>query len=140
MSLFSQIAQFFPVVLAPGVVAIVRRQKPLPWLDGPVVVWLAVCGAAVLWAIVCGLATGESFGPEMVRRGLLLGLVSACAHTLASGKDKAAEAPSQATLDAAPGGVVELPPVLAPPDVTPIPPTPDTRGAAGALSSDWGPR
>lgn len=137
MPLFPQIAQFFPVVLAPGVVALVRRQRPLPWLDGPVVVWLAVCGAAVLWAIVCGLATGESFGPEMVRRGLLLGLVSACAHTLATGKGKPAEVatpPGDTPSEAAPTLVA------APPDVTPAPPSGMRQLPAGALSEPWGPQ
>jgi hypothetical protein len=46
MPLFPQIAQLFPLVLAPGVVALARRQRPLARIDGPLLVGLCVIGAA----------------------------------------------------------------------------------------------
>ena len=92
---FEAIAQFFPVILAPGVVALARGRWPGVHraVDG-LIVWLAVIGAAVVWAVLLGAAFGEPFGPDMVRRGFVLGLVSACAHTWATFKKPAAAAPS----------------------------------------------
>ena len=92
---FEAISQFFPVILAPGVVALARGRWPGVHraVDG-LIVWAAVIGAAVVWAVILGIAFGEPFGPDMVRRGFVLGLVSACAHTWATFKKPAAEAPS----------------------------------------------
>ena len=90
---FEAISQFFPVILAPGVVALARGRWPGVHraVDG-LIVWLAVIGAACVWAVLLGIAFGEPFGPDMVRRGFVLGLVSACAHTWATYKPKPKEA------------------------------------------------
>lgn len=96
MPTFEAIAQFFPVILAPGVVALARGRWPRVHkaVDG-LIVWLAVIGAGVLWALVIGVAFGEPFSREMVRRGFLLGLLAACAHTWVKYQPKAEEAPSE---------------------------------------------
>lgn len=92
MPTFEAIAQFFPVILAPGVVALARGRWPgvHKAVDG-LIVWAAVIGAGVLWALVLGAAFGEPFGHEMVRRGFLLGLLAACGHTLAKYRPKPTE-------------------------------------------------
>lgn len=96
---FEAIAQFFPVILAPGVVALARGRWPGVHraVDG-LIVWAAVIGAACVWAVLLGAAFGEPFGPDMVRRGFVLGLVSACAHTWAryQGKPQAESIPPPA--------------------------------------------
>lgn len=101
MPTFQAISEFFPVILAPGVVALARGRWPGVHraVDG-LLVWLAVVGAAVLWALVLGAAHGEPVGYEMVRRGFVLGLVSACAHTLV--RKPKAEEPAPAEVPAAP--------------------------------------
>lgn len=104
---FAEISRLFPLVLAPAVVALARRQKRVVWLDGIVLVWLAVCGAAVLWALLIAVTAGEAIGPEVVRRGLLMGLVAAATHTLFRKPEPAAEAVPEA----------EVPPVTV--DVSP---------------------
>lgn len=103
MSTFESIAQFFPLVLAPGVVALARGRWPGVHraVDG-LLVWLAVTGAAVLWTLAIGAAFGEPFGPDMVRRGFLLGLVSACGHTLAKYRPKPADPPEPDAVAAPP--------------------------------------
>jgi hypothetical protein len=91
--------------------------------------------------------------PEALVYGVISAALAALGHGAAGGLAPADTLlPGQVRDTSPPGGsaTIEgyvgpapsgtLPPVLAPPDVTPIPPTPDTRGAAGALSSDWGPR
>lgn len=101
---FSQLVQLFPLILAPGVIALARRQKRLAWLDGPVLVWSAVVGAAVLWTLLLALAYSEPITRGVVARGVLLGLLSACADTWATRKAKPAEgaSPAQQTPSAAP--------------------------------------
>lgn len=123
MPTFEAISQFFPVVLAPGVVALARGRWPKVHkaVDG-LIVWAAVIGAAVLWAMVIGAAFGESFSREMVRRGFLLGLVSACGHTLLRRPKPAEEAPEASAPDT----------VVAPPPVTP-----ETHGQ-GKMDLDFG--
>lgn len=106
MPTFQSLAELFPVILAPGVVALARGRWPRVHkaVDG-LIVWLAVIGAGVLWALVIGAAFGEPFGHEMVRRGFLLGLLAACGHTLAKYRPKEAEpesAPSAPDTIAAP--------------------------------------
>lgn len=84
-------AQFFPLVIAPGVIAYVRRRWPdtvkSGFLDGPVV-WLFVVLAAVLFSLLIDFALGVTLGIDTFRRGVLLGLTSASAHTLVTGKGK----------------------------------------------------
>lgn len=109
--------QVFPLFLAPAVVDMARRQR-FKWLDGVLLVWSAVVGAAVLWTIVLGLAMGEHVSREMVARGILCGLVAAVERTLRTGKGRSmlpAVDPPQ--LDVVPP-VPSLPVV---PDATPTP-------------------
>ena len=115
MPLFPQVAQFFPLILAPGVVALARRQRRLAWIDGPLLVWSCVVGAAVLWTLLLAAAMGEDITRGVVGRGVLLGLTSALADTWATRKGKAQEeaAPVPETPSAEP--TVEA----APPDLTP---------------------
>jgi hypothetical protein len=90
---FHLAAQFFPLVIAPGIVAIVRRRWPTLVTSGAIdglVVWLAVVLAAVLFSLLIDFAFGATIGIDTYRRGVLLGLTSATAHTLATGKGKAA--------------------------------------------------
>ena len=112
---FSSVAQFFPLILAPGVVALARRQRRLAWIDGPLLVWACVVGAAVLWTLLLAAAMGEDITRGVVGRGVLLGLTSALADTWATRKGKAQEeaAPAAETPSAEP--TVEA----APPDLTP---------------------
>ena len=112
---FSSVAQFFPLILAPGVVALARRQRRLAWIDGPLLVWSCVVGAAVLWTLVLAAAMGEDITRGVVGRGVLLGLTAALADTWATRKGKAQEeaAPAAETPSAEP--TVEA----APPDLTP---------------------
>jgi hypothetical protein len=94
---FQQVAQLFPLVVAPGVVAYVRRRWPAlvahGYLDG-LVVWLAVVLAAVLFSLLIDFAFGVPITMDGFRRGILLGFTSATTHTLATGKGRAAEAPA----------------------------------------------
>ena len=115
MPIFAQVSQFFPLVLAPGVVALARRQKRLAWLDGPLLVWSCVVGAAVLWTLLIAVAYEEPITRGVVGRGVLLGLTSALADTWATRKGKAQEvaAPAAETPSAEP--TVEAAPV----DLTP---------------------
>lgn len=115
MPLFPQVAQFFPLILAPGVVALARRQRRLAWIDGPLLVWACVVGAAVLWTLLLAAAMGEDITRGVVGRGVLLGLTSALADTWATRKGKAQEeaAPAPETPSAEP--TVEAAPV----DLTP---------------------
>lgn len=83
-----QLTHVFPLLLAPAVIALARRQRRLAWLDGMALVWLAVCGAAVLWTVVLGLAMGEALNRAMVARGLLTGLVAAVSHSFTNGKGR----------------------------------------------------
>ena len=112
---FSSVAQFFPLILAPGVVALARRQRRLAWIDGPLLVWSCVVGAAVLWTLLIAVAYEEPITRGVVGRGVLLGLTSALADTWATRKGKAQEeaAPAPETPSAEP--TVEA----APPDLTP---------------------
>ena len=112
---FSSVAQFFPLILAPGVVALARRQRRLAWIDGPLLVWSCVVGAAVLWTLVLAAAMGEDITRAVIGRGVLLGLTSALADTWATRKGKAQEeaAPVPETPSAEP--TVEAAPV----DLTP---------------------
>jgi predicted cobalt transporter CbtA len=95
---FHLAAQFFPLVIAPGIVAFVRRRWPALVTSGAIdglVVWLAVVLAAVGFSLLIDFAFGATIGIDTYRRGVLLGLTSATAHTLATGKGKAvAPAPS----------------------------------------------
>lgn len=83
----ASLMQVFPLFLAPAVVDMARRQR-FKWLDGILLVWLAVVGAAVLWTVVLGLAMGEPLSREMVARGILCGLVAAVERTLRTGKGR----------------------------------------------------
>lgn len=114
MPLFPQIAQLFPLVLAPGVVALARRQKRLAWLDGLLLVGLCVVGAAVLWTLLIAVAYEEPISRAVVARGVLMGLAAVCADTWATRKAKAQEEPAvrEETPSAAPT-------IAAPPDLTP---------------------
>ena len=127
MPLFPQVAQFFPLILAPGVVALARRQQRLAWIDGPLLVWACVVGAAVLWTLVLAAAMGEDITRAVVARGVIMGLTAALADTWATRKTPAAE----------PQVPPEPPTVPAAPDVTPLPV--ERTVPKGALSSDWGP-
>ena len=131
MPLFPQVAQFFPLILAPGVVALARRQQRLAWIDGPLLVWACVVGAAVLWTLLLAAAMGESITRAVIARGVIMGLTSALADTWATRK-KADPPEPDAQVPADAPTVVS-----APPDVTPLP---ESRVMPkGALSSDWGP-
>lgn len=88
MQQFATLAQFFSVLLAPAAIDAARRTKRLGWLDGMLLVWLAVVGAAVLWTVVIGLALGEPIGRTMVARGLLCGLVACVERWMRTGKGK----------------------------------------------------
>jgi len=59
MQIVDTLLRLFPLVLAPAVVRIARATR-LRWLDGALLVWLAVAGAGVAWTVVIGLATGEA--------------------------------------------------------------------------------
>jgi hypothetical protein len=122
MQIFPQIAQLFPLVLAPGVVALARRQRPLARIDGPLLVGLCVIGAAVLWTLLLAVAYEEPVTRSVVARGILMGLASVCADTWATRKAKAQEGPAarEETPSAAPT-------VAAPPDLTPRPDVPKPR-------------
>ena len=126
--MFPQIAQFFPLILAPGVIAMVRRQKPFRWLDGPLLVWLAVIGAAVLWTLLIALAYSEAITRGVVGRGVLLGITAALADTWATRKKLDPEAFAE----------VRLPMPSAPPTDVALPDlTPDTAGTARAMDLDF---
>jgi hypothetical protein len=104
--IFAALAQAFPAVIAPGIVAYVRRRWPTVGhdVDG-LLVWLAVVLAAVAWEVVIGLAFGMREPLLLVRNGIALGVVAASAHTLATGAGKPANAPAQSdasTLQGAP--------------------------------------
>ena len=62
---FEAISQFFPVILAPGVVALARGRWPGVHraVDG-LIVWAAVIGAAVVWAVLLGIAFGLLVAPQ----------------------------------------------------------------------------
>lgn len=115
MPIFPQLAQVFPLILAPGVIALARKQRRLAWLDGPVLVGLAVIGAAVLWTLLLAMAYEETITRSVVARGVLLGIVAVAGDTWATRKRKAQEepAPAQETPSAAP--TVEV----VPPEMTP---------------------
>ena len=131
MPLFPQVAQFFPLILAPGVVALARRQQRLAWLDGPLLVWSCVVGAAVLWTLLLAAAMGEGITRAVIGRGVFMGLTSALADTWATRKKADPPEPDAQV----PADAPTL--VSAPPDVTPLP---ESRVMPkGALSSDWGP-
>ena len=68
--------QVFSVLLAPAAIDAARRTKRLGWLDGMVLVWTAVIGAAFLWTVLVGLAFGEPLSREMIARGILCGVVA----------------------------------------------------------------
>jgi hypothetical protein len=95
---FHVAAQFFPLVIAPGIVAFVRRRWPGLVTSGAIdglVVWLFVVLAAVGFSLLVDFAFAVPVTLDTYRRGILLGLTSATAHTLATGKGKAvAPAPS----------------------------------------------
>ncbi len=88
---FVDIARIFPLVIAPGVIAYIRRRWPalvtMGALDG-LVVWLFVVLAAVLFSLLVDFAFGVPVTLDAFRRGVLLGLTSTTAHTLATGKGK----------------------------------------------------
>jgi hypothetical protein len=129
---FSQLAQFFPLVLAPGVIAMVRRQKRLAWLDGPVRVWAAVVGAAVLWTLLLALAYEEPITRSTVARGVLMGLTAALADTWATRKAKAQEEPPPAQEQASPAVADDRSTeVVAPPL------TPENTGTRREMDLDW---
>ena len=129
---FSSVAQFFPLILAPGVVALARRQRRLAWIDGPLLVWSCVVGAAVLWTLVLAAAMGEDITRAVIARGVIMGLTSALADTWAT-RNKADSPGPDAQVPADAPTVVS-----APPDVTPLPV--ERTVPKGALSSDWGPQ
>jgi hypothetical protein len=88
---FHTFAQLFPLVIAPGVIAYIRRRWPSTVASGAIdglVVWLFVVLAAVLFSLVIDFAFGVSLTIDAFRRGVLLGLTSATAHTLATGKGR----------------------------------------------------
>jgi hypothetical protein len=90
---FLPAAQLFPLIIAPGVVAYVRRRWPATVTSGAIdglLVWLFVVLAAVAFSLLIDFAFGVTLGIDAFRRGVLLGLTSATAHTLATGKGKAA--------------------------------------------------
>ncbi len=115
MPLFPQVAQLFPLVLAPGVVALARRQRPLARIDGPLLVGLCVVGAAVLWTLLLAVAYEEPITRSVVARGILMGLASVCADTWATRKAKTQEEPAPAAETPSAEPTVEA----APPDLTP---------------------
>jgi hypothetical protein len=127
MPLFPQVAQFFPLILAPGVVALARRQKRLAWIDGPLLVWCCVVGAAVLWTLLLAAAMGEDITRAVVARGVIMGLTSALADTWAT--RKTADPPEPDAQVPADAPTV----VAAPPDVTPVAPS-----GARAMDLDFG--
>jgi hypothetical protein len=89
---FVTAAQFFPLVIAPGIVAYIRRRWPVVVSSGAIdglVVWLAVVIAAVAFSLLIDFAFGVPLTIDAFRRGVLLGLTSATAHTLATGKGRA---------------------------------------------------
>jgi predicted cobalt transporter CbtA len=102
------ITQHFPLIIAPGVVAYVRRRWPAVvssgFLDG-LLVWLAVVIAAVAFSLLVDFAFGVPLTIDAFRRGVLLGLTSATAHTLATGKGKAARQPAPSLPDLSVPGV-----------------------------------
>lgn len=133
---FSQLAQVFPLILAPGVIAMARRQRVFRWLDGPVRVWLAVIGAAVLWTVLLSLAYSEPISRAVIARGVLQGLVAACADTWATRKAKTQEepAPPEQSASKAPAGTFSddrSTEVAAPPL------TPENTGARREMDLDW---
>ena len=80
--------QVFSVLLVPAAVDLARRQKRLWWLDGMLLVWTVVVGAAVLWTILVGLAFGERLTPALVAQGLLCGLVACVERWMRTGKGR----------------------------------------------------
>ena len=135
MQIVDTLPRLFPLVLAPAVVRIARATR-LRWLDGALLVWLAVAGAGVAWTVVIGLATGEAISRAMVARGLLMGLAAAAVHTLATGKGRGL-LPAQP--NAAPPKTVSLPMPDAPPtEVAPVDITPANTGAQREMDLDWG--
>jgi len=106
--------QIFSVLLVPAAMDLARRQRRLWWLDGMLLVWTVVVGAAVLWTVVIGLAFGERITPALVAQGLLCGLVAVVERWMRTGKGRgllpavdppqpdAAPTPSYPTADALP--------------------------------------
>jgi hypothetical protein len=136
MPLFAQVSQFFPLVLAPATIRLARQQKRLAGLDGILLVWATVVGAAVLWTVFLAVVFDEPVGRDVVRRGLVLGVVAAFGHTLATGKGKGL-LPAQPS--AAPPGTVSLPMPPAPPtEIAPVDVTPANTGAQREMDLDWG--
>lgn len=80
---FQDLANLFPAILAPALVAHLRRRCPV--IDGALVLF-CVAVAGVAFSIVIGLAFAEPFSAAMVRRGVLLGVSAVAAHTMAKGK------------------------------------------------------
>jgi len=88
---FHDLAQFFPLVIAPGLIAYARRRWPSLVANGSLdglVVWLFVVLAAVLFSLAIDFAFGAPVTLDAFRRGVLLGLTSATAHTLVTGKGR----------------------------------------------------
>lgn len=80
--------QAFSVLLAPAAIDAARRTKRLGWLDGMLLVWTAVVGAAVLWTVLIGLAFGEPLSRGMVSQGVLCGLVAVLERWMRTGKGR----------------------------------------------------
>ena len=145
MPLFSQVSQFFPLILAPGVVALARRQKRLAWIDGPLLVWSCVVGAAVLWTLLLAAAMGEDIGRAVVARGVIMGLTSALADTWATRKtvdppEPDALLPGQVRGTSPSGGSVTVEGVVGPRDtqVAPVDVTPMAPSGMRAMDLDFG--
>ena len=80
--------QAFSVLLAPAAIDLARRTKRLWWLDGMLLVWTVVVGAAVLWTILVGLAFGEPITRTLVAQGLLCGIVAVVERWMRTGKGR----------------------------------------------------
>lgn len=113
---FADLSQYFPAILAPALVAHLRRRFPA--IDGWAV-WVCVVLAAVAFSLVIGALYAQPPSLEMVRRGVLLGVLAAGAHTVATGKTK------------------EKPPAPAPQPAPSLDPTPVVTTVRPKPDLDW---
>lgn len=108
----TEILRLFPAVIAPAIVAQIRRRWPA--LDG-LLVWPVVVLVAVLLALAGAFLAGPltaSSAAQAVREGLALGLAAIGLHYLARGKNAPTKpeplAPGQVRVTTPPGAAVTV--------------------------------
>ena len=125
----SDVTRLFPAVIAPAIVAHLRRRWPA--IDG-LLVWLVVVGVAVLLSLGIAALNGQPFALATIRDGVILGLAAASIDTVANGKPSAKPA-ADAAAPAAPDTIAAAPPLT--PENTGVRPV----GHVVEASEAWGP-